>query len=460
MNELSYRHADYNYNLDTWTMIRDFYNGEKEVKKKTILYLPIISNNNPDVYKNYIFRATFLAATTKSIDVFFAMLFRKDLKYSKKDQKEFTKNQQNILNNLNLKGDSIHNIAKKIVKEVILLNRFGILVDYQRQKDIISLAEDKTRPFIIEYKAEDILDWELTNINGVLQLSYIKLVESNKNSLGTYEYVVRECYLNENLEYEIKISKTTDNKNYTEDIFQPKVKNKRLNFIPFFFFDNENNNIDVKQSIMLPLVNLNHKHYLNSADYEWGLHFTALPTPVVTGFREDQKNPFQNTIGPTELWKLTNENAKAFYLEFQGTGLAPIKEAMKDKEDNMAKFGTRIIGSKKLVAETAAKAEMDNTAEESQLSSIANNVSEQLKKVIEFMFEWYNEPTEINIEINKDFIPQSLSPEYIKVMHEALRAGEIDLLTFYNLLQKEELTIKDDTFEKMQSRLELQGPTL
>jgi hypothetical protein len=460
MNELINKHADYTYYLPTWTMIRDFYKGERAVKEKQTLYLPAISKNDPDVYTNYIFRTSFLAATTKSIDIFLAMLFRKDLKYLITDKKDFSENQKKILMNLNLKGDSIYNIAKKITKEVLSVNRFGILVEYQKNNNVQSLAEDKSRPFIIEYKAEDIIDWDINIINGVQQLSYLKLVESNKNSLGIYEYVVRECYLNENLEYEIKISKTTDNKNYTEEIFEPKKDGKRLNFIPFFWFDSEENNYEVKQSIVLPLVNLNHKHYLNSADYEWGLHFTGLPTPVIIGFREDSKNPFQNTIGPTEIWKLTNENAKVQFLEFQGAGLASLKEAMKDKEDNMAKFGTRIIGSKKLVAETAAKAEMDNTAEESQLSSIANSVSDQLKNVIEFMFEWYKEPTEINIEINKDFIAQSLNPQYIQYMLQALLSGKIDDQTFFNILQKEELTIKDDTFEQMQSILELQGPTL
>lgn len=455
-------HNQYKKNKDKWQKIRDFYEGEEQVKSKGEIYLPILTK---DDYKNYLYRAYFLGATAKSIDIFVAMLFRKELRYTRKDEKDFSDNQKAILNNLNLKGDSIKTIAKEITTEVITLNRCGVLVDYQRVSENITNAKmDNSRPYIITYKAESILNWNVKQINGKTLLSYIKLCEiTNQNNGSNSEllYINKTCTLNDDNQFEIKIEKSNDNVQFEEvETIIPLMKGKPLNFIPFYFFDTGNNDWNVKQSIMLPLVNINQKHYLNGADNEWGLHLVGIPTPCIAGMKEAERKKFDFTIGPSKAWVFSNSDTKAFFLEFSGQGLIAYEKAMDKKENDMAKLGTRIIGSKKMVAETAKKAEIDNAAEESQLASIANNISEQLEKVIEFMFEWFQEPTKITIQINTDYIPQSLSPQYIQVMFQSLLSGKIDHQTYFNLLQKEELTMKGDTYDEMMDRISLEGPTV
>ena len=45
------------------------------------------------------------------------------------------------------------------------------------------------------------------------------------------------------------------------------------------------------------------------------LHWTALPTPYITG-ADEKDSP--NTIGPTKMWSIDNDQAKVGMLEFTG----------------------------------------------------------------------------------------------------------------------------------------------
>lgn len=449
-------HSDYAKYQKKWQRIRDFYEGEDKVKEKGSLYLPILDK---DDYENYIFRAQFLDATAETIDNFTAMMHRKPLVYNRIDQQDFSDIQNDILSNINLKGDSIDTVAKKITFEVISMSRFGVLIDYQRlDVNVRSRAEENIRPYLIEYKAEEIIDWNVKQVNGKTVLCYLKLCETMNNSNNydnNIDYIIRECYLNENNQFEMKIYRSNDggqtyNSDYETVI--PTKNNQPLTTIPFFFFDTLENNWTVKKPMILPLVNLNHKHYLNGADFEWGLHFLGNPTPYITGYREDKK--FLNQIGPSSLWKIGNEKAKVGMLEFSGQGMNAFDIEMKKKEGLMARFGVRTIGPENLIAATATEASIDNTARESKLASIANNISQQLSRVVEFMFEWFGEETEVEIKVNTDFVDVKMTPEMLNSLMDSVERGLLPLENFYANLIKGEIVTAKQTFEEYKDKLE------
>jgi hypothetical protein len=75
---------------------------------------------------------------------------------------------------------------------------------------------------------------------------------------------------------------------------------------------------------LIDLVDANLALYGINADYRHGLHFTGLPTPVVSGY-QPQKDGEKFYIGSTSAWVFPDPQAKAVFLEFTGQGLDALK---------------------------------------------------------------------------------------------------------------------------------------
>jgi hypothetical protein len=154
----------------------------------------------------------------------------------------------------------------------------------------------------------------------------------------------------------------------------PTSQGRPLARIPFEFFGIRDNTPCVDKPPLLDLVEVNLSHYRTTADYEHGLHFTGLPTPVVTGFYSDAQDA-QLRIGSGTAWLLPDPTSKAFYLEFTGQGLSELREALRAKEAMMATLGARILAPERKVSETAQAAAIHQAGENSVLASIAQSIS-------------------------------------------------------------------------------------
>ena len=98
------------------------------------------------------------------------------------------------------------------------------------------------------------------------------------------------------------------------------------------------------------LVEVNFQYYRHSADYEHGLHLTALPTPYITGYTPEGTT-FE--IGSATAWTIPNADATVGMLEFQGQGLQSHERALEMDIKNMAALGARLLEGAPLIPETA-----------------------------------------------------------------------------------------------------------
>ncbi len=89
--------------------------------------------------------------------------------------------------------------------------------------------------------------------------------------------------------------------------FSPRRKGAPLTYIPFTFFGAQGNESTVDDPVLYNLALVNLAHYRNTADFEHGVHFTGLPTAVISGVAATDTI---YRIGSATAWIFGDPNAK------------------------------------------------------------------------------------------------------------------------------------------------------
>lgn len=317
--------------------------------------------------------------------------------------------------------------------EVLTVGRYGLLAD---------VGIDGGRAYIATYTSENILNWrydEYGTLNMVVLREMVMVADPNDpfELVETTQYRVLELL---GSVYTVTIY------NQDEEPIRQIVPSRRglaMNFIPFVAVTPFGVSIDPEKPPILDIVDVNLSQYMTSADLENGRHFVALPTPVITGAESEAKLK----VGGTTAWVISNDKAKAYYLEFQGQGLQSLEKAMVEKTSQMAQFSSRLMDTSTRGSEAAETVRLRHSADSATLSSVAVAAESAFNIVFGWVadFDRLEQPT---IELNKEFLDTKLTPAELKALTDSYVSGAIDLETYiYNLERGELLPFGKDSMD-------------
>ena len=447
------KHKEYTENYEAWERCEHAAEGQDEIHEYGVKYLPRLSGQNDAEYFAYKQRALYYNATARTIDGLTGMLFMRP------ETIEAPAAMDSIIADVTMGGLSLHQFAEIIAEEVITIGRCGVLVDYPPIVNAVTLAQAQAqgaRPYATMYDAESIINWKTGRINNVEQLTLVVLEEENEISVDEFESKCEPQWRVLDLvnsAYRQRVFRKDKRGEFilVEEIF-PQINGRVINKIPFEFFGVRDNSPCVDKPPLLDLVDVNLSHYRTTADYEHGLHFTGLPTPVVTGYYSDDKSASLR-IGSGTAWLLPDPQSKAFYLEFTGQGLGELREALRSKEAMMATLGARILAPEKRAAEAAQTANIHRSSENSVLASIAQSISVGLTHVMEWLRDWSNVTGEVKVELNRDFIPNSMTAQDIDVLVKSWQAGAISANVLFENLVAGDIISQDTSFDDEMERI-------
>jgi hypothetical protein len=254
------------------------------------------------------------------------------------------------------------------------------------------------------------------------------------------------------------VNENGDDEQIGGDIY-PLMNGKMLDFIPFYFLGVDDTTPDIDIPPLLDLADLNLDHYRMTADHKHGLHFTGLPTGVITGYRPENKNE-KLYVGAAHFIVLPDPGAKAYFLEYTGQGLSAIVEELERTEQQMAVLGARLLTAEKKATETAQTAQIHRAGESSILSSIASTISRALTDALTLFSKWAGSDAECKVEINQEFLPPGITPQELTALVSAWQTGAISMQVLFSCLQKAELIASDLTLEEMQGQIGSEGPRM
>jgi hypothetical protein len=444
---------------ERWKKCRDCSEGQDAVHKAGKAYLPELSGQSVKEYNAYKARTPFFNATARTIDGLVGMVFRK---YPKT---VVPAAMDEMVADIDLEGESIDLKSKEVLREVIEVGRIGLLVEYPRTIEgpptLAQAAALNYRPYVVEYKAEQILNWREMRVNNKMQPVFISLYETEEVWDGYEQSSVEQIRILELLEGAYTQSIWRKGNNTKEWVIVDQVTPTRngtpLDYIPFICFNPNQLGFEVEKPPILDLVEINLSHYRTSADYENGAHFCGVPTPVLAGFQFDEKDVVKIGFGAIVS---TDPTAKASFLEFTGQGLQPLKESLKDKEAQMAALGSRMLASEKKQAEAQDTVRLRHAGEGAVLAAMAKTVSEGMTRILEIMRDWQGISGDVDHELNSDFVDAGLSAQELTALVSSWQMGAMSYESLHWNLKRGEMLPETSEVEDEQAKIANAAPVM
>jgi hypothetical protein len=409
-----------------WQRVRDALAGGDAVKGRGTLYLPRPEGQDAAAYAAYKARARWYDVPERTRRGLLGAVFRREPVVS--GPKRLVAG----LDAITTSGLPFRVFLQQAAGEVLALGRYGVLVDLPGDRPAGAL------PLWAGYTAESIEDWQQTRVDGRFVTARVKLREADTSAPGGSGDAgagagagvqFRELVLVDG-RYEVRIwrrggtgSGTGKDDWRIAEVHRPTRGGRPLDFIPFVFLGVDDLDPDVEKPPLLGLVDETLGHYQLSADYRQSLFLTAQPTPWLTGFAEEET---PSRIGSGALWASSNPEARVGMLEFQGAGLEAIRQALLDSEARMVLLGARFFERPKAGVETAEALRLRFAADGATLTTIAQTLGDGLTRALRWTADWAGLPgAAAALEMNKDFLPETLGAREILALLELWQGGAI-----------------------------------
>lgn len=432
-------HPQYANMLSVWDKMEDVCISETHMHVKGEKYIPRLSKMTDDQFAAYIRRAEFPMFTKHALDSFVGMAMRKELLINGIDVKH------NFFKNCDGKGTTLKQYSEKLVRNFLQYGRGGTLIEMPSTdpNQSIAMAEaSNVRPKLAYYSHKSIINWKTDTVSNQEVLTLVVLEEEVNIALDEFGHDMGSQYRVLKLEDGVYVQYLYDHNKLFKQKIVPLMKNRPLDFIPFIIHGGPK----VQSPVMLPIAEQNIHWYMKDADYQHGLHYTALPTPWVEGVDADDPTA-PKTIGPQEMWYLPM-GSKCGMLEFTGAGLAEIAKSMNNTMTNITVLSSQILVPKNTFDETATAASIRNATETASLSNIVSALSAELTIAVVNASKWGGFYTDdIKVEINSDFIPLTLSGADVSAYVSAVLKQGFSKRTLFELLKKGEIIEGDRQYE-------------
>ena len=426
-------HPLYDDSKEKWTRVRDSYLGSDAIKSKGEIYLPKLSSQEKGEYDAYVMRSMYVNAIKNTVQGLVGAVMRINPVINAPDRI------MELAQDITGTGVSLNDFISNMLSEQLLMGRQGVMIDRTTE-----------RAYLSGYTTEQMTNWMEDVI--VLKETYLQQ-DLNDNYSQSYEVQFRELLIDENGAFLVRLWKDNEGWSISQEIYPTKV-GQALDMIPFVAISGNELNMNPTQPPLMSLVDTNLSMYRTSADLEHGRHFTALPTPYVTGIDGDS----ELRIGSGSAWILPDSSSKAGYLEFTGQGLQALEKAVEEKRSIMAGLGASLLQTQKNGVESAESLRLRQNSEASVLVGAVLSVQEGITKALSIMAEWEGVSGDIEVELNTDFVDTKILPEELTALMGAWQSGAISHETFLHNMKKGEILPVEVTVEDEKDRIDLQNP--
>jgi hypothetical protein len=451
--------AQHEARVDEWKKVRATAAGRAKVIEGDD-FVKRLPGHDTETYTAFKGRGYFLNATARSIEGLVGLLFRKA------PQAQYPDALAVYAEDLTRTGQSAAKMAEQIAEEILTAGCVGVLIDHPEtvEGDTVAAREAQgVRPYARLYAAESILGWKETTIGAERVISQVRLKEAVELDDDADEFksqkVERVRVLDlENGAYRVRVFEKVRNKGGDIDWVQleadrfPQIAGQRLNRIPFRFVTQRGAEAVMPKPPLLDLADVNCAHFNDSCLYQWGIMWTANPTPcfVNLDLSEGEKVALGSSGGLS-----FREGGSAFFLEFGGQGLGTIRQAMEDKRRDMAVMGARMLMEDRRQVEAAETAQIHRAGENSILAAISFSISEAMEWALDLVGRWAGISSgSITFSVNKDFMPAALDGQTLTALMQAWQGGGLSSRDLFDCLQRGELIREDKTYEDHEEELD------
>ena len=424
--------AAYQRMANFWGLITDLREGTYKIRSEHRKYLPQQPREQDDSYDVRLSRSTVVPFVQRIEKMLSGMLVRKPIRLD--NVSDLVREQ---LFDVDLEGNDLNVWLYQTARQAISFGHIGVLVDAPKEGD-------KTRPYWVTYTPKDILGFRSEIIDGVRQLTQLRLLEQVVEPDGKYgDKIIKQIRVLERGRYEIHRKDDKKNEYKLFDEGEMSLKDK----IPFAIAYSNRVGYYESRSPLYDIAELNLKHYQIQSDLDNILHISSVPMLAVFGY----PNADEITTGPNEALSLPPES-RLEYVAPSGDSYDSQFKRLEDIEHQINTLSLAAVLGQKLVGETAEAKRIDRSQNDSTMMVLAQQMQDLIDNCLKFHSEYLNEPNAGSSFVNRDFVTARLEPQEIQSLLQLFTAGTISQKTLLDQLSSGEILGDDfDVEEEMET---------
>lgn len=436
MFDIEIRHPLYDEFLPSWTLMRDAFGGEEDIKSKGETYLPTktgieaLALKDParaaKAYNSYKLRAEFPDLVALTVRGAVGTMLDKAAVIELPSELELLREKATR------DGLTLEALHRRIATEVMLTGRYGVLP---------GIGLDGV-PYLAGYVAESIINWDQDDNNVA---DFVVLDESGfvrdraTNAWDTVERY-RECFV-EDGRYGARVWEKGEKGWEAGEVVEAADRKRRpLAFLPFVFISTSDLTPEPDDVPLYGLAKLAVRIYRMDADLTTSLHMTSEPTPMVSGY-DDPAEAIKNGkvpqgIGASTLWVLP-QGGDGKFLEFNGPGIQKQEDVIQKNYDRAVMFGAQLLSDQGRTQESGEAKRVRLDSQHATLKGIAMTSAAGLEKALKNTAVWVGaDPEKVKVTPNLDFFDHDLSGPEMDAVVRGWQAGAYSWKTAFERLQK------------------------
>ena len=437
-------HPLYTECIGDWIQMRETGASERVVKEAGERYLPATANMHEDgmqagklgraCYDAYLMRARFPELVSEAVEAILGVMHNKPPEIELPDSMEFLKDKTTR------RGESLEMLLRRVNEEQLLIGRCGLAVDIAEELTVPN-ASFRGRPVLAMYRAEDIINWDEGEPDGIglHALNLVVLNESRSVREADFSWKMRTQYrvlqLGElgTLEPEggaQYLSGVFSEKSYNSDEMEAPVFGSRsLDEIPFVFINAKDIVSDPHQPPLLGLSNLCLAIYRGEADYRRTLFTQGDDTLVIVGARKESATETADApvrVGAGSRIEL-EIGGSAEYVGVRGEGLEEQRMALENDYNRASVKSGQLLDTVSRERESEGALTIRVSARTATINRVALAGAFGLQCALQKLARWMGLPPgqvdEIRVAPNLDFVDDQISGKELTDMMSAKTAG-------------------------------------
>jgi hypothetical protein len=440
---------------DAWRLCRDLAAGQDAVVAGRARYLPRHPGEHLDDFKLRLTFAELFNAFRRTISAGVGLLMQTPPKLPDDASEDFVSDWDNI----DGRGTKGPVFAKRFTADAMVTGLGAILVDFPKvaAPELLSKADELARglrPYWVHLRAEQIISWRFASIDGqsvLAQFVFRQEVEEPDGEFGvacvTYYRVFRRAVGRAYDDNGIEVDQIADVvewqlwKETRQAGGRAKLERTDAGFLRGI------DEIPIAVCVvgddpdgfmcsppLKDLADVNVSHYRLQTDRNYLLHLGCVPQPVRNMFPAADKEAGVTKVSASTVMDFDSKDGNFRWEEITGSAFEPSERDLKTKEQRMGALGLSFLAPDTRHAETAKAKQIDSTAQNATLTTVADAVESCLEGAERLHMKYRKQPDAvIGMAVNREYEKIAMDPVLVDTLSKMEQAGQ---LTIETLLQK------------------------
>jgi len=432
MNNVSSPSSAYKAMAEKWELIHDLLGGTSRMREAGRTWLPMETREEALAYENRLERSYLYGALSDTINKIVSKPFARPVVV----RGTIPPALEGVVNDPSMRGLNLTQFARELFNDAVIHGCAHILIDFPRVGEGLSLAEERAeevRPYLVRVSPPDLIGWRSDRqMGGRERLTEVRIKEYRTESDDAWGDKEVEC-VRVVRESEWQLWERIGDR---EDWQMIDEGTHTFGAVPIVSMYIDPTGFMTANPPFQDLAWLNLAHWQSLSDQRNILRFARMPLLYQFGISEEEIEG-EITIGPSQLIRSINPDAKMGYVEHGGRAIESGDKDLRNLEAQMEVMGLQPLISKTGGATATGRA-LDESRTHSNIQAWIRALENTLLEALAAAGEWSGVELsdDVAVDVFSDFGLTLKAEQDIRVLVDMRKANLITHKTFLEEIKR------------------------